>query len=333
MPTTWGANELETVSACGVCDGRLAPLFSDLSAHGEGPWSLARCLSCGTAWLSPRPTTDTIGKAYASDYPPYHQAPARPAPTTLRERLARRVADAHLANHFGYQVPRTRIGKMLEPIAPATRRATERLVRYAPAPTGSRRLLDVGSSHGAYVALMRELGWDAHGIELDADAVARAREAGLPVRQGTMADLRPEIDGEFDFVTIGHVIEHAHDPIASLQAVRRVLSPGGKLWLATPNLRSLGCRVFGSRWRALDPPRHLVLFTPESLNAALQRAGFRDISMVRPVASSPWNVRESARVVGLPWRAARTAAMAGHAVNALTYRRYDLADEMAFVAS
>jgi 2-polyprenyl-3-methyl-5-hydroxy-6-metoxy-1,4-benzoquinol methylase len=179
---------------------------------------------------------------------------------------------------------------------------------------------------------MQELGWDAHGLELDAGAVGRAREAGLQVRQAVMADLAPEIDGMFDYITIGHAIEHVHDPAASLAAVRSVLAPGGSLWLATPNMRSLGQRVFRSRWRALDPPRHLVLFTPESLARALTDAGFDEVKMVRPIASATWNVRESARVAGLPGKAARIAGVLGHAVNAISYRRWDLADEMAFVA-
>jgi hypothetical protein len=40
-------------------------------------------------------------------------------------------------------------------------------------------------------------------------------------------------------------------------------------------LSSLGALRFGPHWQALDPPRHLVLFTPSSLVNSLVAAGFR----------------------------------------------------------
>jgi hypothetical protein len=52
------------------------------------------------------------------------------------------------------------------------------------------------------------------------------------------------------------------------------LKPGGQISIATPNLASKGHEVFGRDWFALDPPRHLVLFTPDSLSKALEASGF-----------------------------------------------------------
>jgi SAM-dependent methyltransferase len=78
------------------------------------------------------------------------------------------------------------------------------------------------------------------------------------------------------------VVEHLHDPPDALAAIGRVLKPGGRLWIATPNLRALGLRRFGATWLALDPPRHLVLFHRESLGRALEDAGFADAVAVRP---------------------------------------------------
>ena len=142
---------------------------------------------------------------------------------------------------------------------PGVRRAADRLVRFVPAPASQdARLLDVGCGSGTYMKLMRDLGWHVRGVELDEGAVRTARKAKLDVRQGTMDDLDPEVDGLFDVVTVGHVIEHTHDPIAALRAACAVLKPGGMLWIGTPNLGSLGAHLFRARWRALEPPRHLV---------------------------------------------------------------------------
>ncbi|MGH7698254.1 MAG: methyltransferase domain-containing protein, partial [Candidatus Dormibacteria bacterium] len=59
-----------------------------------------------------------------------------------------------------------------------------------------------------------------------------------------------------------------------LQACRMLLKPTGHCWVATPNLCSAGHRRYGRAWRGLEPPRHLVIFTPRSLDLAFARAGF-----------------------------------------------------------
>jgi 2-polyprenyl-3-methyl-5-hydroxy-6-metoxy-1,4-benzoquinol methylase len=333
LTTDPSITDLETVSTCGLCGAPLTPLHANLTSHVAGPWALSQCEGCRTAWLSPRYTPNAIGNAYDRDYQPYHAPALRSQPRSARERVRRAVTDAHLAQQHGYELRRSRFAGLATRVAPSTKRAADRLIRHAPAPYGGRRLLDAGCSNGAYLALMRELGWETTGIEPDLGAVAQARNHGLKVRRGTIADLSPATDGTFDYITLGHVLEHVHDPVQALAAIRRVLAPGGAVWIATPNLKSLNRRLFRRYWRALDPPRHLVLFTPGSLTALLARVGFSEIRMVRPTASADWHIRESLGVVGVHRGTRSIARVTGPVVNALSYRRWDLADEMVFVAT
>ena len=78
-----------------------------------------------------------------------------------------------------------------------------------------------------------------------------------------------------DAITLHHVIEHVPDPIALLRECARILRPGGKLAVATPNVESLGHRLFGRCWLALDPPRHLHLFSMPALRACVRKAGLQ----------------------------------------------------------
>jgi 2-polyprenyl-3-methyl-5-hydroxy-6-metoxy-1,4-benzoquinol methylase len=334
MEATWRTDELEEIDRCVVCDlDALAPLYSDLRAHDPGGWRLDRCPGCGCALLNPRPTVAAIGKAYRGSYRPYKRVRPRPVPKTRRARARHAVTDAYLRRRWGYASLRSPAPlAVAATFMPGLRRAADRLVRFVGSPaTGDARLLDVGCGSGTYLKLMRDLGWDVHGVEPDAGAVKSARKAGLAVRQGTMEDVDPEIDGVFDVITAGHVIEHTHDPIAALRAVWRVLKPHGTLWVGTPNLGSFGAHLFRARWRALEPPRHLVLFTGEALTMALHRAGFTGVRLVRSTASAPWHFQKSAKLAG--FEHVRLVRAAGRAVNAGSYLRPSIADEMTFLAT
>ena len=60
-------------------------------------------------------------------------------------------------------------------------------------------------------------------------------------------------------------LEHVHEPRLAVRAAREVLRPGGLLVVYVPNLGSWSFRTFGEHWFALDLPRHLTHFTPETL--------------------------------------------------------------------
>jgi len=136
----------------------------------------------------------------------------------------------------------------------------------------------VGCGNGAFLKTAQTLGWSVQGIEPDPAAVETARRAGLPVEQGLLVENtfagRGEEETAFEAITLNHVLEHLHDPMRTLRLCYDLLRPGGVLWMATPNLASLGHRRYGPCWLHLDPPRHLVLFTPRSLKESLSRVGY-----------------------------------------------------------
>jgi SAM-dependent methyltransferase len=140
---------------------------------------------------------------------------------------------------------------------------------------------------------MRAAGWDVAGLEPDPAARAFAESAGLTVSEGPLTTglFPPE---SFDAVTMNHVIEHLHEPREVLREIVRVLRPGGTVWVATPNGAALGLARYERRWWPLDPPRHLVLFTPDALRHAFLEAGFAEI--VRPpsaLLATRWTYRVS----------------------------------------
>lgn len=308
-------------------------------AFGAAPgrWRLVRCVGCRSGYLDPRPTSESIGRAYAEYYTHGdHAAEPTPGPA---QGLRRALANDYLSNRWGYDVrPTAPGGRVIAHLAPLRGATVDREIRHLPANPGG-RLLDVGSGDGAFVAQMAALGWNAEGLEPDPAAAANAAKAGLRVTQGPLADLDDAAHAEaFDAVTLSHVIEHMHDPTAELLRIRRLLKPGGILWLATPNLEALGYRKFGQHWLGLDPPRHLVLFTTASLDRLLRATGFEPQPTPLPAPIAPLRFSQSAAVrdgrsfAAGPARGRRRLRALAAVANTVAARNARHADELVAVA-
>lgn len=144
---------------------------------------------------------------------------------------------------------------------------------------GLGRLLDVGASCGFFVEQALAVGYDAYGLELSTEAVAKAP---APIRErlivGDVNTLR--LDGEsFDVVTAFDLIEHVFDPIAFLGSLRSVIRPGTQLAITTPDTGHLLRPLLRGRWPMYQPMQHTVLFSKRGLRLALTKAGFESISI------------------------------------------------------
>lgn len=97
-------------------------------------------------------------------------------------------------------------------------------------------VLDVGCGIGNFVDWAARRWPHAVGVDVDADAVATARDRGLDVhRADSPSDAVPE--GSVDLVTLWDVIEHVADPHEFLRQACASLRPGGLVLIETPDVR------------------------------------------------------------------------------------------------
>jgi SAM-dependent methyltransferase len=140
--------------------------------------------------------------------------------------------------------------------------------------SGSRRprLIDIGCATGALLEKLRGKGWETTGVEISPSAEYARRERGLDVRSLPLEDCRFPA-GSFDAALASHLIEHLIDPAGFVAEVRRILAPGGRFLVTTPNVSGFQARLFGSRWRSAIFD-HLYLFSIKTLSRLLTEKGF-----------------------------------------------------------
>ena len=286
----WPENELEQVVSCPVCgsDGRrllYKGLTDKVYYSVPGMWQLQQCLKCESAFLDPRPTPSSIWRAYTNYVT--HKSTEVDIPLTemnFRQRLRRALSNGYINSKYGANLqPSSRLGKWLLPLIYGKQGEIDHALRGLPmlVKGEKRKVLDIGCGSGSFLKVAMQLGWEVQGIDPDSKAASAASQvSGLCVEQGGLPKTRFQ-DSTFDVVTLSHVIEHTHDPVASLREAYRLLKPGGRIWVATPNLKSGSCRYFHMNWIGLHPPAHLVLFNHKSLRDVLGLAGFHNVRVAK----------------------------------------------------
>jgi 2-polyprenyl-3-methyl-5-hydroxy-6-metoxy-1,4-benzoquinol methylase len=148
------------------------------------------------------------------------------------------------------------------------------LLRSHGVPKG--RVLDVGAGYGFFLEALERAGYPTDGMEISehAAAEARKRSRGQVARQGAEEPF-PFPDSSYDAVTLWDVIEHLRDYDAALANCRRVLKPGGKLFVITLNAHSLARPLLGKKWAWYQDPTHIHMFTPRMLREGLEKAGLQ----------------------------------------------------------
>jgi 2-polyprenyl-3-methyl-5-hydroxy-6-metoxy-1,4-benzoquinol methylase len=101
----------------------------------------------------------------------------------------------------------------------------------------ARNVLSVGCGAGATEAQLVRRGVRVVGVELDAEAVQRARERGVIVIRGDASQVDVTPYGPFDCIVYADVLEHLPDPLAVLQRHIHSLTPGGIICVSVPNFR------------------------------------------------------------------------------------------------
>lgn len=192
-----------------------------------------------------------------------------------------------------------------------TMREAYAFARAAASAVYANNVLDCGSGSGherqaTFGGRADGTGFMYRGLEWSADAVARGHQAGLDIVEADLNRKLPVGSSSTDCVIAFSVVEHLLMPCAFMLECHRVLRPGGRLVILTPNISTwfTALQIASGRmpssgphpdsnWliAAEQPPkvsaverddmsadtpehRHLVVFSYKVLRRFLQGSGF-----------------------------------------------------------
>lgn len=222
----------------------------------SGKFFLKKCNECSLAFLDPQPSEASLKNYYPSKkYYAYNKDNTKGFFEILREYLVK-----------NYYTP-TFLSKIITLFV--------KNVPAMPSSPKNGKILDLGCGTGDTLVLLKELGWDTFGIDIDKRAISVGINRGLKnLKLGTYRDVTTYPDNYFDAVRLYHVIEHLDNPALCLSLIRKKLKKNGELILGTPNIQSFTSIIFKSCWYNLDSPRHLFLFSPRTLVKLAKKEGY-----------------------------------------------------------
>lgn len=230
-----------TYSSCPVCNStriREAIKIKDHSVSGV-TFSVWECQDCTFRFTQHVPDSEAIG--------PYYKSEAY---------ISHSNTQKGLVNQLYHKVRKITLS--------TKRKLIEKMTGHA---TGN--LLDIGAGTGAFASFMAQSGWRVTGLEPDTEARKIAADVHriqlLPIDELFRLPVQ-----HYDAITLWHVLEHVHDLDGYMKQLKRLLKPGGLLFIAVPNYTSYDAQRYKDYWAAYDVPRHLYHFSPRSMKKLLE---------------------------------------------------------------
>lgn len=126
-------------------------------------------------------------------------------------------------------------------------------------------VLEIGSSAGFVLSLLKRKGWKVQGVE-PTPLAEFAKRAGVPTKRAFFA---PDLfNGKrFNLISLLQVFEHIEDPVSFLTMLKASLAPGGLIWLELPDA---AC----PRPSDLSNP-HLYFYSANTIANTLASSGLR----------------------------------------------------------
>ncbi|MBV9464173.1 MAG: methyltransferase domain-containing protein [Verrucomicrobiae bacterium] len=233
-------------------------------AFRKDGFSYQLCRSCGSLYVTPRPTREQLARYYTDSE----------AVRFWSQEFYRSTAAARREKMFR---PRARLIQSLHQSGAFAQ------ARGDPVPgTTTLSMIDVGAGYGLFLQEVRALNLFKRiaGLEPEPRLGEICRAEGFEVIP-KWAEEVPEGE-QFSVATCFEVLEHVFSPVEFLAGCARLLRPGGVLVLTTLTIDGFDLQVLWDHSRSITPPQHLNFPSLRGASALLERAGLREEEISTP---------------------------------------------------
>ena len=238
--------------------------------HGiDGTYTYVKCKECGLVYMNPQVVPEDINKLYPTDYAPHS---AVDTSANSKKRLRKRISKTSLVRYIQRKLANV---KIVDSLYSQINEQT--------------RVLDVGCGKGAFLnSVKAEKGCQVHGVDISESAVTQAKNSfGLDIFKGDITEF-PQPDSFFDIITAWWYLEHIYNPHVSISKISSLLKDNGHCIIGIPNFKSFNAKVFKVKWYHLDCPRHLCIWTPDTIKRLLEQHGLVTTNIIYD--KTPWGL-------------------------------------------
>lgn len=236
-------------------------------------FNIVKCNNCGLVFINPQP--EHIEQYYPETYGPHRSDPKIRVKESLRKTLELfyKYPVKTMESHYSVISRLKYLFKFFEV------RFKNDFFFYRLSYGFDKKILDIGCGNGSYLLSLKAFGWDPskqlYGIDFPSENLKKLKEnKQMNITEGNFIEVEMPINF-FEVITLRHVLEHFTDPSLVMNKIYRLLKPGGKVLINVPNFKSIeSLYLFKENYHAVDAPRHLYHFTPETLKMLLQKTGF-----------------------------------------------------------
>lgn len=171
-------------------------------------------------------------------------------------------------------------------------------------PKGS-KVLDIGCGAGSVVEKLVKDGYDVYGVDIQKEAIKRARSKGIKAQVHDLNKKLPFEDNFFDAIICYDVIDFLYSPVTVLQDIERILNDHGYVIFSVPlhfdivqrlkmlfggGIVSYKMQVYNHQTDAWEY-QHIRFFTLKDVKNIIKRAGFQiDVAKYTPIFSGVFNI-------------------------------------------
>lgn len=235
-------SDLVAIAQCPICGNDSHKKIMECVDHtvSKSTFIIVECNECSFRFTNPIPSENDIGTFYESEDYVSHSDTKK----GVINRLYHIVRNRSLKKKYS-------------------------LVRRL---SNQRSLLDIGCGTGAFLDHVNQHDWRCVGLEPSKQARDYAYEH-YRLDVGDLSRLEQMPAGEFNVITMWHVLEHVHRLNELVEKVSSIMQKDGSFVVAVPNCDSYDAKKYGADWAAYDVPRHLYHFRQDQMKKLMAKHG------------------------------------------------------------